>query len=609
MSKQLYEEALADVKKLKEVAEDNAKRAILEAVTPRIKDLIENELLGSERNDEVDPASGEDDPVSDGPLYDENLKKQPDGALETESDVYEMSYESIKKLGSLIPESNKSTINFSKRFAAVIEATRNLKSSSLNESITDRSAMIASTISELENMYAQLQESKSSSPKKRLYEDTLENCFRTLTQLTERKTMKKNRIINENDLTFTISGLPDMEDDALDSLSIDIEAPGGGEGGDEEGGDELDLGGDDEEGGDEDSDEDEEGGDEDSDEDEEEKMESRRLRNDMIVEIDEGMLRREIGRMKNLREAEETKAQSWGHGAGKVGDGFEDDDMGDPFVDIDLREQQVDQAHSEDGEHGPAEQSNDQSNEPGKTVSTESLRRRLAVEASIQTEAKKKAQSTKKQGDAAQRESQNKQITAQAQMKEAQAQNKQGKTQSAQKKAQQAKKTQQEAQQKKKQAQQMKEAYAFYARRFNESVTRCNKIKGLLSEAARKGRTNNGGSTRSAVETNNLRTKLAETNLFNAKLLYANKVLQNESFTKRQKAEVIERLDEARNVREVTLVYESLAKTLRSSPARRMTESAARPVLGSSSRAERPASTLTEGIEADRWARLAGIIK
>ena len=40
MSKQLYEEALADVKKLKEVAEDNAKRALLEAVTPRIIDFI-----------------------------------------------------------------------------------------------------------------------------------------------------------------------------------------------------------------------------------------------------------------------------------------------------------------------------------------------------------------------------------------------------------------------------------------------------------------------------------------------------------------------------------------------------------------------------------------
>ena len=45
MSKQLYEEALADVKKLKEVAEDNAKKALIEAVTPRIRDLIENQLM------------------------------------------------------------------------------------------------------------------------------------------------------------------------------------------------------------------------------------------------------------------------------------------------------------------------------------------------------------------------------------------------------------------------------------------------------------------------------------------------------------------------------------------------------------------------------------
>jgi hypothetical protein len=54
MTKQLYEEALADVKKLKEVAEDNAKRALLEAVTPRIRDLIENQLLGEMGVDEIE---------------------------------------------------------------------------------------------------------------------------------------------------------------------------------------------------------------------------------------------------------------------------------------------------------------------------------------------------------------------------------------------------------------------------------------------------------------------------------------------------------------------------------------------------------------------------
>jgi hypothetical protein len=104
---------------------------------------------------------------------------------------------------------------------------------------------------------------------------------------------------------------------------------------------------------------------------------------------------------------------------------------------------------------------------------------------------------------------------------------------------------------------------------------------------------------------------LAETNLFNAKLLFTNKLLQNESLTKRQKAEVIERLDEAKNEREVKLVYESLVKTLAGTPAK-ITESADRGVIGSSSRPARPASatnTLNEGFESDRWARLAGIVK
>ena len=72
MTKQLYEEALADVKKLKEVAEDNAKKALIEAVAPRIKDLIEAELLREVEvglgnpvdnelllDDEVDMMSGE----------------------------------------------------------------------------------------------------------------------------------------------------------------------------------------------------------------------------------------------------------------------------------------------------------------------------------------------------------------------------------------------------------------------------------------------------------------------------------------------------------------------------------------------------------------------
>jgi len=51
MPKQLYEEALADVKKVKQVAEDNAKRTLLEAVTPRIREFIDQALLGRQMED------------------------------------------------------------------------------------------------------------------------------------------------------------------------------------------------------------------------------------------------------------------------------------------------------------------------------------------------------------------------------------------------------------------------------------------------------------------------------------------------------------------------------------------------------------------------------
>ena len=47
MSKTLYDEAIAEAKLLKETAEQNAKNAIIEAVTPRIRHFIEEQLLGS----------------------------------------------------------------------------------------------------------------------------------------------------------------------------------------------------------------------------------------------------------------------------------------------------------------------------------------------------------------------------------------------------------------------------------------------------------------------------------------------------------------------------------------------------------------------------------
>lgn len=154
-------------------------------------------------------------------------------------------------------------------------------------------------------------------------------------------------------------------------------------------------------------------------------------------------------------------------------------------------------------------------------------------------------------------------------------------------------------------AAQLKAAYAETAERYNRSVVRFNNLSQSLKEGVNV--RSNSGVKPGASAGNSLSKKLAETNLLNAKLLFTNKLLQTESLSARQKAQVIEQLDAAETIREAKLVYESLSKAL-VKPRRTVTEGR---VFGSSSQATRPASTqtLSEGVEAERWAKLAGISK
>ena len=54
MSSTLYKEALLEVDELKRMAEENAKNKIIEAVTPQIRRMIESQLLGEKKVDELD---------------------------------------------------------------------------------------------------------------------------------------------------------------------------------------------------------------------------------------------------------------------------------------------------------------------------------------------------------------------------------------------------------------------------------------------------------------------------------------------------------------------------------------------------------------------------
>jgi len=53
-----------------------------------------------------------------------------------------------------------------------------------------------------------------------------------------------------------------------------------------------------------------------------------------------------------------------------------------------------------------------------------------------------------------------------------------------------------------------------------------------------------------------MESKLKEMNLFNAKLLYANKLLKEHSLTREEKDKMLSKLEKAKNVNEVKLVYE-----------------------------------------------------
>lgn len=106
-----------------------------------------------------------------------------------------------------------------------------------------------------------------------------------------------------------------------------------------------------------------------------------------------------------------------------------------------------------------------------------------------------------------------------------------------------------------------------------------------------------------------LREQLSELNLFNAKLLYVNKLSTERDLTSAQRRHVVEALDGAKNLREAKLLYKSLSETLTRSNSASLNESARRLSPG---HASRPTSSggstrLNESTQLDRWATLAGL--
>lgn len=140
------------------------------------------------------------------------------------------------------------------------------------------------------------------------------------------------------------------------------------------------------------------------------------------------------------------------------------------------------------------------------------------------------------------------------------------------------------------------------------------KVESALRNAARKNRMLESKMKDYKKALRGMKTQLSEMNLFNAKLLYANKLMQNRDLSIKQQRHIVESLDEAKNLGEAKILFESLSKSLvKSSPrsGQSMNESVSRNTAGYSSRPVSSAqgNTLNEGVALDRWATLAGIKK
>jgi hypothetical protein len=110
-----------------------------------------------------------------------------------------------------------------------------------------------------------------------------------------------------------------------------------------------------------------------------------------------------------------------------------------------------------------------------------------------------------------------------------------------------------------------------------------------------------------------LKNTINEVNLLNAKLLYVNKLFRAYSLTNEQKTKVVETLDRTKNVREVKLVYTTIAESFKigstatRKTATKLTESYASKPAASTAPAKQIIAE--DNSAADRFKKLAGIIK
>jgi hypothetical protein len=112
-----------------------------------------------------------------------------------------------------------------------------------------------------------------------------------------------------------------------------------------------------------------------------------------------------------------------------------------------------------------------------------------------------------------------------------------------------------------------------------------------------------------------LKGTINEVNLLNAKLLYANKLFRSYNLTNEQKVKVVENLDRTSSVREVKLVYATLAESMKFTGTERKVAAKKTMTEGFASKPQATTAPAKEIIAessnelANRFRTLAGIVK
>ena len=543
MSNSIYEEAIADAKSLKEAAEELAKQKLVEAMAPKIKSLVEKNLLDEDNEEDTDSSSdGNDsnkdsqDKNSDALEDDKDLSKE-----DVDNENYKINKESVDVFKTLMSDNLKKSMLENK----LNDIKTHLKSVKKAILISEGSDIGQKRLKKLDNILNKLiKEIKSLKDSSIINSDT--NLLETYLNISkELKTMSRRRRNNKRYLNESLDDLLEMnifedegdekqdaDEDAVDvddsvnldddqdqnpddELTVSTEDLEGIQSGLEnvadlvgnllggEGDQEFDVDLDDEAPLDDDEEDLLAGDDEDDSEEREDEsyhMELDELEEKLycadenegqhlevdegadVIEIDENMLRREIGKMKRLREGDATAVAS------HFGGGSLDKEM---FVDVD---------------EGLLNALDDQLGD----APTPSLKKEVALR----------------------KNAQRKNRLMQKQLKE------------------------------------------------HKSALR------------------------------SMKKQLNEMNLFNAKLLYANKLMQNRDLSIKQQKHIVESLDNANTLNEAKLLFESLSKSLtKSRKGSNLNEGASRRILGSSSRSVSSSQSVNKSADLDRWATLAGIKK